>query len=170
MENLSHAQRKMKNALNETCKQGEEILQMIDTVKKKIAELEAIALQPRIFSTVDYFTEMIHQEKMIQKEGWQERVHGFQIIKKRAEALNELQRSSDAVITDPYGVAAELLYQLIEDVTAKMKEMEREHEIQVHEMTKEDSETDDKNQVHEMVIKIQLHEVVTKNYRPCRIF
>jgi len=91
-ENLSFAQRELNKIHDEMQAMGKEILDCMQLVKDNMNKLEEIALKPRIFTTAEYFSQMIKHEENTKNPGWKGRVEGIKIMKKRAEGMGVLRK------------------------------------------------------------------------------
>lgn len=60
-----------------------------------MAELEGIALKPKVFTDVDYFLEMIKEEQDSRNEGWQFRVSKLEEMCDLADKSTMIKNSSD---------------------------------------------------------------------------
>jgi len=91
-QNLSFAQRELNKVKDEMTALGKDILSCMQSVIKNMEKLEEIALKPRVFTTVEYFNQMIKHEENTKNPGWKGRVEGLKDMSKRAEGLNALNK------------------------------------------------------------------------------
>ena len=74
---------------------GKSILSDMQMIKNSLIELDKIALKPRVLTNVEYFKQMIDNEKNEKNPGWEERVKGLESMLEQAKQINDISNAQD---------------------------------------------------------------------------
>ena len=90
----------------------EEVLDLMSQVKKKLQDLDEIAMKPRLFTDEQYFEQLIQHEEESKNPGWEARLKSLQTMCERAKNINLISKAEN--VKDLFPQYKKLIEELIE--------------------------------------------------------